>query len=631
MHVIGTAGHVDHGKSALVAALTGMHPDRLKEEITREMSIDLGFAWMELPGHMSVGIVDVPGHRDFIENMLAGMGGLDAVLLVIAADEGIMPQTREHLAIIDLLQIESGIIVLNKIDLIDDPDWLDLVELDVHEVMKDTVLEDAPIIRVSAKTGQGLDNLREAIQAVLSSKLPHVDLGRPRLPVDRVFSLAGFGTIVTGTLLDGSFNVGDEITVLPDGLKGRIRGLQSHKQKEDKAVPGSRTAINISGLNKSEIRRGDVISHPGDYASTNLVDLHFRLLKDAQTSLKHNTEVKFFVGAAEVLAQCRVLGTNEINPGEEGFIQLRLLDPVVAVRGDRYIIRRPSPPETWGGGVILDPHPQKLHRRYNAAMLKNLAELLKGDPAEIILQNVDRLQAPTVTNLITKAGMNLKDGLELVQKMLDENSLIQLGPENSLSQQRVISQHTWHQESGLIMDSLQAFHQANPLKIGISKESLRAKTTQSILLFELITSKLSQEDLIRISGTTIALASHKIEFSDSQQKLIQEFMEKMNVSPYNPPGYKEGLEMLGDDIMRVLISEGSLFRVSEDVIFSPQAYQAMTGFVKDKLIENGTITLSELRDEFQTSRKYALAVLEHLDTIGLTIRQGDLRKLKHMN
>ncbi|MDO9348938.1 MAG: selenocysteine-specific translation elongation factor, partial [Anaerolineales bacterium] len=302
MRVIGTAGHVDHGKSTLITALTGINPDRLKEEQEREMTIDLGFAWLTLPDGEEIGIVDVPGHRDFIENMLAGVGGIDATLLVIAADEGVMPQTREHLAILDLLQISAGLVVLTKIDLIDDPDWLELIESDVRQALKDTVLADAPIIRVSSKTQTGFPELLETLGLLLQERPTRLDLGRPRLPVDRVFSIPGFGTVVTGTLTDGRLNLGEEVVILPTGLRGRVRGLQTHKKKEEIALPGSRTAVNISGVNVDQIRRGEVIAHPGQYHPTRMLDVRFRLLPDVSGPLRHAGEVKLFIGTSETIA-----------------------------------------------------------------------------------------------------------------------------------------------------------------------------------------------------------------------------------------------------------------------------------------------------------------------------------------
>ncbi|MCB0049456.1 MAG: selenocysteine-specific translation elongation factor, partial [Caldilinea sp.] len=348
MRVIGTAGHVDHGKSTLVHALTGIDPDRLKEEKARGMTIDLGFAWIELPvpgsddATESAGIVDVPGHIDFIKNMLAGVGGIDAAVLVIAADEGVMPQTREHLAILDLLAVPAAVVALTKTDLIDDPEWLELVELDVAELLASTHLRDAPIVPVSAPTGAGLDHLRHTLAGVLADLPPRRNRSRPRLPVDRIFTLSGFGTIVTGTLLDGALAVGDAVEILPGRKPARIRSLQTHKRQVETAVPGSRLAINLTGVATDDLRRGDVVARPGTLEPTVLVDARFRLLPDATRPLKHNQLVDFFAGAAEISAHVRLLGTEVLEPGAEAFVQLRLDRPAVVAAGDRFILRQPS-------------------------------------------------------------------------------------------------------------------------------------------------------------------------------------------------------------------------------------------------------------------------------------------------
>ncbi|HQK42841.1 MAG TPA: selenocysteine-specific translation elongation factor, partial [Anaerolineaceae bacterium] len=352
MHIIGTAGHVDHGKSTLVTALTGINPDRLKEEHQREMTIELGFASLTLPDGEKVGLIDVPGHRDFIGNMLAGIGGIDAVLLVIAADEGVSAQTREHLAILDLLHITRGLVVLTKLDLVTDPDWLELVELEAREILQHTSLENAPILKISARTGAGIPDLLGSLQHLLKDLPAKPDLGRPRLPVDRVFSLTGFGTVVTGTLLDGSLELGDEVVSLPEGISGRIRGLQNHNQKLQRVTPGSRAALNISGIDKHQLVRGSVIAKPGSYEPTALLDVHFRYLPELTQELRHNTQVKLFIGSGEAGGQVRLLGKEALEPGDEAFLQIRLAHPVVAARGDRFIIRLPSPAETLGGGVV---------------------------------------------------------------------------------------------------------------------------------------------------------------------------------------------------------------------------------------------------------------------------------------
>src|SRR5512136_139919 len=334
MRVIGTAGHVDHGKSTLVQALTGTHPDRLKEEREREMTIDLGFAWLTLPGGEAVGIVDVPGHIDFIENMLAGVGSLDAALFVIAADEGVMPQTREHLAILDLLKVDAGVVALTKIDLVD-AEWLELIQLDVQEALRGTVLASAPIIPVSARSGVGIPELLHAIDRVIQQRPPRPDHGQPRHAIDRVFSVAGFGTVVTGTLIDGSLRVGDDVVILPQNLPARIRGLQTHKTRIDLAVPGSRVAINLSGIELTDVKRGHVITTPGWLSPTVLIDAQFEHLASSPRPLAHNAEVKFFHGAAEVSAHVRLLNDEQLAPGRTGWVQFALRDPLPLVKGDR--------------------------------------------------------------------------------------------------------------------------------------------------------------------------------------------------------------------------------------------------------------------------------------------------------
>jgi selenocysteine-specific elongation factor len=350
MFVVGTAGHVDHGKSTLVEALTGIDPDRLREEKEREMTIDLGFAWVTLPNAETVGVIDVPGHRDFIENMLAGVGGIDAALFVIAADEGVMPQTQEHLAILDLLEIEAGVVALTKVDLVQDPEWLDLVTLDISEALEGTVLGNAPIIPVSARTGEGISRLAQALADCLAGRPPRPDKGLPRLPIDRVFTLSGFGTVVTGTLTDGTLALGQTVEIQPSGLTTRIRGLQTHKQKIERASPGSRVAVNLTGLAKDDLARGQVVTAPGWLKPTVLVDVDYRHLAGVEQPLRHNMEVKFFSGAAEILARTRILGQESIAPGEHGWLQVRLEEPVALVKGDHFILRRPSPGQTLGGG-----------------------------------------------------------------------------------------------------------------------------------------------------------------------------------------------------------------------------------------------------------------------------------------
>jgi selenocysteine-specific elongation factor len=548
MRVIGTAGHVDHGKSTLIAALTGTHPDRLKEEQEREMTIELGFGWLTLPDGEEVGIVDVPGHRDFIENMLAGIGGIDAALLVIAADEGVMPQTKEHLAILDLLQIPTGLIALTKIDLASDPEWLALVETDIRAAVSGTVMADAPIIRVSAKTKTGLDELLSKLTEILQDKPARLDLGRPRLPIDRVFSMSGFGTIVTGTLNDGQLALGDEVVVLPSGAKGRVRGLQTHKKKEERAVPGSRTAVNISGLAVEDIKRGEVVTHPGQYQPTRRVDARIRLLKDVSAPLKHNTEIKVFIGATETMAALRLLGAETLNPGEEGWIQLELRDPVVAVRGDRYILRRPSPGETLGGGVIVDHQPKGRHKRFDQKVLKSLASLAAGSPADVLIEAALALNAAPVKEVVSRSRLEAEPAAKALQEILGNGQLLQMEEGNLIitSDLLVIAAPHWIALQDKAVQMVQAYHKNFPLRRGMPREELKSKLKLTPRVFNALVKKLVAENALVDAGGTVSIPGHEINFDSGQQAKVQGLMRRFASSPYSPPSVKECQAEVGE-------------------------------------------------------------------------------------
>jgi len=636
MKVIGTAGHVDHGKSTLIAALTGRHPDRLKEEQLREMTIDLGFGWMTLPNGEEIGIVDVPGHRDFIENMLSGIGGIDAALLVIAADEGIMPQTKEHLAILDLLQIPAGLIVLTKADLASDitpaggSAWLDLIEADIRSAVANTVMENAPIVRVSAKTKAGLDSLVAILQSLLEEKPARPDLNRPRVPIDRVFTMSGFGTVITGTLSDGHLTVGDEVEILPSGLKGRIRGLQTHNKKEERAVPGSRTAVNISGVSIEQIRRGEVVTHPNQYKPTRRIDAQFRLLKDASSSLKHGDEVKFFVGASETVATLRLLGTEELNPGEEAWIQLELREPVVTVRGDRYILRRPSPGETLGGGMIVDHQPKGRHKRFDIEILKSLEALAKGSPTDVLFEAAMGTIAESIKEIINRSRLEGTQAESALHQLLITNSLIALeeGTPTLTSDIVVTAAPHWNVLRDNILQQIESYHQTYPLRRGIPREELKSRLKLSPRIFNALINKLISNYEIINYNNSVAKPGREIEFDNGQQAKIQTLMRKFEQSPFSPPSIKEVQGELGEEVLNALVELKELIIVSPDVIFRRQDYDHMVAKVQDTLIQNGKITLAEVRDMFNTSRKYAQALLEHLDTMGITIRDGDFRKLR---
>jgi len=632
MRVIGTAGHVDHGKSTLIEALTGIHPDRLKEEREREMTIDLGFAWLELPGGEPVGIVDVPGHRDFIENMLAGIGGIDAALFVVAADEGVMPQTREHLAILDILQINGGVIALTKIDMVSDNEWLDLVEEEVRGVVSGTVLQDAPIRRVSAKTNQGLQELLKALEQVLDEKPPRQDLGRPRLPVDRVFSVAGFGTVVTGTMSDGHLRVSDEVVILPAGKRGRIRGLQTHKQKEEIAVPGSRTAVNISGIGLDEIKRGNIVAHPEDYQTTRRMDLRFRLLPDVIQALKHNTEVKLFIGAAEVLARVRTLGTEVIEPGEAGWLQLEMREPIVAIRGDHYILRRPSPGETLGGGRVVDPHPKGRHKRFTPGLVERLESLSAGAPADIFRESLATLKAAPVREVAQHANLEIEAAQGALDQLLDKGEIIVLESMNDgllvSSDTLAASKGYWNQVSAAILDAVVDYHEAYPLRSGMPKEELKSKLKLSTRVFAGLTSKLIQDGSLQEDGPLIMQPEHEIQFSSQQEKSIELLLQQFSASPYSPPSTKDSKSAVGDDVFQAMVDLVLLMPVSAEVVFRKEDYDQMVAEVKGLISKNGAVSAAQVRDHFNTSRRYVLALLEHLDEIGVTVRQGDVRRLK---
>lgn len=630
MRVIGTAGHVDHGKSTLIEALTGTHPDRLKEERAREMTIELGFGWLTLPNGEEVGIVDVPGHRDFIENMLSGIGGIDAALLVIAADEGVMPQTKEHLAILDLLQIPAGLIVLTKTDLAPDSGWLDLVETDVRAAVSGTVLKDAPIVRVSAKTKNGIEELTSKLQTLLENKPTRPDLNRPRLPIDRVFSISGFGTVVTGTLSDGHLAVGDEVEILPSGMKGRVRGLQTHKKKEERAVPGSRTAVNISGVETEGIQRGDVLVHPNQYQATRRIDARFRALNDISQPLKHGDEVKFFTGSSETIAVLRLLGTEELAAGKEGWVQLELRDPLVAVRGDRYILRRPSPGETLGGGSVVDHQPKGRHKRFDAEVLRSLESLAQGTPADVLFEAAMALQFAPIKEMVSKSRLESEAAESALKELLANGQLLMIeegdtGPKgNTLA---VVRPH-WIPLQEKILQLIESYHAQYPLRRGIPREELKSRLKLTPKVFNAVLAFLAAHQSILDQRGAVSKPGYEIRFNGQDQLKVQTLMRKFQANPYSTPSVKDCQVEAGEEVVNALIELGEFVTVAPDVIFRKQDYDGMVKKIKDHIAKSGQVTLAEVRDLFGTTRKYVQALLEHLDSIGVTQRDGDARKLR---
>jgi selenocysteine-specific elongation factor len=645
MRVVGTAGHVDHGKSALVLALTGIDPDRLREEKERGLTIDLGFAWLTLPNGEPVGIVDVPGHRDFIENMLAGVGSIDATLFVIAADESAMPQTREHLAILDLLEVDAGVVAVSKVDLIESEEWLDLVTEDIADTLRGTVLEGAPLVPTSARTEQGLEKLLIALQNELMETAPRVDRGRPRLSVDRVFTISGFGTVVTGTLVDGFIEVGQEVEIQPRGLKARVRGLQTHKAELEQAVPGSRVAINLSGVSKDQLRRGDVITSPGWLRATTLVDVQVRYLPEilwedlgqsALRPLRHNTEVKFYTGAAEVIARARLLGQEALLPGETGWMQLALQEPVAMVKGDRYIVRLPSPPTTIGGGVVVDPSPGRKHRRFQSAVVDRLETLAEGSPPEVLLQTLERLSPVAVRELL-EASRLAERAPDALAKLVDEGDAIPLTVgvgwaekdvrQWASSQRMVVSRDWWSRLIDRASDELSSYHALLPLREGMPREALRSSLRLTPKVFDLVMARANAEGLLVDEGTSVRLPSHAIKLTPAQKQQVESLLARFRRKPYATPSVKESLEALGEEVLNVLLKRGELMPVGPDVLFLPETYEQMVGRIRERIADEGSITLPEVRDMFGSSRKYAQALLEHLDETGVTKRVEDRRVL----
>jgi len=641
MRVIGTAGHVDHGKSTLIEALTGIHPDRLREEREREMTIVLGFAWVTLPNGEEIGIVDVPGHRDFIENMLSGIGAIDAALFVVAADEGVMPQTREHLAILDLLQIQCGVVALTKIDLVDDPDWLDLVETDLKETLAGTVLDSAPIVRVSSKSGDGITNLLNVLGKIISNKPPRLDMARPRMSIDRAFTMSGFGTIITGTLIDGHFRVGDQVTILPQDLTGRIRGLQTHMRKEQIAVPGSRTAVNVSGVDVGQINRGNVVVYPGHYRSTRRLDVSFRMLSDIAKPLKHNTDVKLFIGAAEVIARLRLLGQDLLKPGDEGWLQLELSTPVVAVRGDRYILRRPSPGETLGGGIILDPLPSGRHKRYDQEIIDGLDALVRGKPEDILQQALISLGIAPKKEVITRSNLERDVAQTAFEALLTENKILILGGDiDTESEISLISSiEYWKMLTEKAKDEIASYTEFYPLRKGMPREELKSRLNASPRVFSVsvlrwLADGVFEETAVRLNlpGVSavpvIHFPGYRVMFSEEEQKLVDRLLTLFAANPYSPPTIKAASAEVGEELFRAMVDLEYLIPISKDVVFRLEDYGRFVEKILKILKSQGTISVAQVRDEFNTSRRYVLAILEHLDSINLTMRTGDVRKLK---
>lgn len=619
--ILGTAGHIDHGKSSLVKALTGIDPDRLKEEKERGITIDIGFADISYPEeNLTVGIVDVPGHEKLISNMLAGAGGIDIVLMVIAADEGIMPQSREHLAICNLLKIKSGLIALTKADLVE-KEWLDLVTDEIKGFVRGTFLEGVPVIPVSSKTGVNLELLKKEIKYLALKITPKTSGGLFRLPIDRVFTLKGFGTVVTGTALSGSISVDDVVQILPRNISPKVRGLHSHGKAIKTAYAGQRVAVNLQSVEKEDLNRGDVAVTPSSFSPTKAIDAFLELLKEAP-SLKSKSLVHFYTGTAETIARVILYEKEELKPGESCYCQFRLQDPVVSMSGDRYILRRFSPLETLGGGEVLNPSPQ---RRRKKDGIHDMEALHKGSLQQKISLKIEKAGTTGISVNAINGWINAE--LQAISAAVER--LRQAG-EIVRHEDILLHRKAFNLIQEKISGLLGVFHKMNPLRPGMPKEEVRTHLKMDMKLFNFVLpgfkNIIVEKDLIRLKEFRIALSTNE----ETYRLKIIDLLDK---GGFQPPLKPEIIEMLkidqkqGSDILNILAKEKSIVRINDTLYLSAASYEGMISLLKTFFSKKSEITVAEFRDLLKTSRKYALPFLEYLDSNRTTLRTGDVRKL----
>ncbi len=634
MSCIGTAGHVDHGKSTLVTALTGIDPDRLAEEKARGMTIDLGFAWLTLPSGREVSIVDVPGHESFIKNMLAGVGGIDVALLVVAADEGVMPQTEEHLAILDLLRVRSGVVALTKSELVED-DWLELVREEIAERLSPTTLAGAPILPCSAMTGVGLPELLAALDGALDGIARRRDMGRARLPIDRVFSITGFGTVVTGTLQDGALRLGQEVEVLPRGLRARIRGLQAHKHGVEEGNPGGRLAVNLAGLATSDLKRGDVLTLPGRLRSTTALDVRLEVLASAPRPIDHSAELDLYLGAAETPARVLLLDGDELRPGEQGWAQLRLARPIVAAHGDRFILRIPSPSLTVGGGTVVEPWARR-HRRRDAWVLARLEVLVQGDPAEVVRaalraetsggkRGAGSFGGRSAEEVARATGLPPADAEAALGDLVARELALRVGTAYHAAED-------WQRLRAESERLLGEYHRQYPLRPGMPREEWRARLgLRARELGDVVGALAATGTLVEVAGSGqgayLKLPTHEPRLTPAQERAVAEQLARFEREPFTPPTRPEVEQALGPEVTAALVEQGTLVKLGETILLSRSAYREALRRLVGHLRAHGTLTVAEARDLLGTSRKYMLAILEHTDQQRITTRRGDDRVL----
>jgi selenocysteine-specific elongation factor len=628
--ILGTAGHIDHGKSTLVKALTGTDPDRLKEEKERGITLDLGFASLDLPSGNRLGIVDVPGHEGLIKNMLAGVGGIDIVMLVIAADEGIMPQTREHLAICDLLHVKKGLIALTKMDAAE-KDWLALVQDEIREFVKGTFLEKSPIVPVSAKTGENLETLKQELDKLAKEVAPKSPNGILRLPIDRVFTMKGFGTVITGTLLSGTISQDQEVDILPKGITTKVRGIQSHNQAAQRAVAGQRTAVNLQGIEKDQISRGDTIVTKGFFTTTRNVDASLSMLKQATRGIKTGTRVRFYNNTQESIGRTALVGTNELNPGDEGYVQFRLEQPVLIQHGDRFIIRFYSPMETLGGGMVLDPHPRRHKTSTMAGSVKNLGVLEKGnfeDKLAVIVAG-KALAGMEEAAILGSLAADKQEITSALSALAQKKVIVRVDNLYVHSDQLAILEKK-------VLDLIAGFHKANSLKPGIDKEEVKGllKARLHPRALTMAIDGLIRKKQVETEGSKLKLPGFKPAVGKDQGLFKDRIVEAIKKGGSQPPVRDEIPALFGitdkdaKDLLKLLSDEGRVVRINDSLYLDKAVLEAIKADLVKHLQEKKEIVVGEFRDIAKTSRKFAVPMLEYFDSQKLTQRVGDKRVLR---
>ncbi len=630
--VVGTAGHIDHGKTALVKALTGIDTDRLPEEKARGITIDLGFAYIEEADGLTIEVIDVPGHERFVKNMLAGVGGIDLALLVIAADEGVMPQTREHLAICQLLRIKSGLVALTKADLVEE-EWLELVSDDVRQLVRGTFLAGCPVIPVSSKTGRGLPELRRALSTLARNAAPKATDQLVRLPVDRVFTVKGFGTVVTGTLTAGSLAVDDRVEVYPRRLQAKVRGLQVHGRPVQAARAGQRTAINLQGVERASVERGDVVGPPGALVATLLMDATLELLADAPRPLKSRDRVRVHVGTSEVMARILLLDGPELEPGSEAYARFRLESSLVALPGDRYVIRSYSPMVTIGGGMVLDIVPPRFKRK-TPQLLAHLRLLKAGAPEEVVEEHLRQAGPPGLR--LGELGGRTPFGPDRVRALLE--SLRESGRIAAVDRDWFVHVTAQSELRSRIARVLESFHAQNPLRSGISREELRVRTgAMDERIFDHVLRALEAEGTVKSARDKVRLATHQVRLSPEQQRLVERLEAEFRAAAAAPPSPEEALAKAGlagsedHELFQLLVEDRRLVRVKESLFFHAEALRGIENKLVGYLREKKEITPGDAKDLLGVSRKYAIPLLEYFDGQRLTVRVGDRRVLRAAN